>query len=322
MDKKTIRYNDAEWYGGINLVVNYTLEEGVLTVLFDGSFIHRNPANDAEEIAWDFKCIPYAWSRYESPFVDLDFHTAVLEPGFTSIEEDFFTGCINLKRVIIPDTITEIHLGYAKGIKLEYLKENGLLFMGNDDNPRHFLMGCVADFNEEHLNIPEGVNYIHAIMPSDSAWLNVTPPDAFAGRSTIKAVTFPKTLKKIGKYAFMGISLKNLFIPDFGIGEDEIADYWYWGFCKGCSLESISVPYNHYLFYLDNKDEEHVDWWHAFPNCTITFRKPDGATALILPPDPNPKFNEPQPLELPEDESFEDIKSKVEDSISDGELPF
>lgn len=308
MDKKTIRYNDAEWYGGIDLVVNYTLEDGVLTILYEGSYIHRNPAKDAEEIAWDFKCIPYAWSRYESPFVDLDFHTVILEPGFKCIEEDFFTGCKNLKKVIIPDTITEIHPGFAKGIKLDYLNENGLLFMGNEDNPRHFLMGCVADFKEEHLNIPEGVYYIHA--------------EAFADRCTIKTITFPRTLKKIGKYSFKGISLKNLIIPDFGIGEDEMASCWYWGFCKGCLLESISVPYNHYLFYLDNKDEEHVDWWHAFANCTIMFRNAQGAPALVLPPDPTPKFNEPQPWEYPEDDEFENIKSIDDYTADDDALPF
>lgn len=308
MNKKTIRYNDAQWYGGLDLVVNYTLEDGVLTVLYDGSFIHQNPAKDAEEIAWDFKCIPYAWSRYESPFVDLDFHTAVLEPGFKCIEADFFTGCKNLKKVIIPDTINEIHPDFAKGIRLEFLNENGLLFMGNDGNPRHFLMGCVEDYNEEHLDIPEGVHYIHA--------------GAFADRRGVKTVTFPKSLKNIGKYSFKGTSLRNLVIPDFGIGEEEMASDWYWGFCKGCTLESISVPYNHYLFYLDSKDEEHVDWWHAFADCAITFRNPDGTPALVLPPDPDPKFNEPQPWEYPEDEEFEEIEINVEDTSDDAELPF
>lgn len=303
--KETIRYNDSEWYTGLDLVVNYTLIDGVLTVIHEGSYMHHNPAKDAEAVYWDFKGVPYTWSHYESPFVDLDFHTAVLEPGFTDIKADFFTGCKNLKKVVIPDTALEIHPDFARGVNLEYQNDKGLLFMGNAKNPHHFLMGCDDEFREGHLIIPEGVNCVHA--------------GAFDGKDFIKELSLPQTLKGLGKYSFRGTSIKSLFIPDKGLGEDETASRWYFGVFVGCPLENISVPYNHYEFYLENTDMEHVDWWHAFPNCTIGFRQSEGGYAEVLPPDEDPKFNEPQPLDI----HINGNSDHPQDSdSSEDELPF
>lgn len=303
----TIRYNDDKWYGGIDLAVNYILENGVLTVLHEGSFIHHNPAKDAEEIYWDEEGIPYKWSRYESPFVDLDFHTAIIEPGFKEIEADFFTGCRHLKRVEIPETIEKIHIDFARGVELEYYNENGLLFLGNDRNRRHFLMGCAEDFRQEHLMIPEGTNFVFC--------------GAFEDKNFIKTVSFPYSLKTIWNNAFRNTDIKELEIPAYGIGENEEAGGWYWGFCKDCLLRSISVPFNHYRFYVEHKDWEHVDWWHAFPDCKIIFRNPDGSAAEFLPPDPNPRFNwdNCDPLDLSALKGYSDTEDEED---TDDSFPF
>ena len=188
-------------------MVNYKLsDEGVLTVLRKNSRMVANPAPDAVETKHYDEVGNYlysTWDRYESPFVDLEFHTAVFEDGFDSIEDGFFCGCKGLKKIILTDSIKEIRSHFADNSPVEYLNEGGLLYLGTADNPHYFLVGCADDYDCENLVIAEGTHYV-----SDGA---------FDGKSCIRGeISFPTSLVRFGVFAFRGTSIKHLYIPDDG----------------------------------------------------------------------------------------------------------
>ena len=303
MKEGTIEYRDAfRWGKGWgDRMVNYRLsDDGVLTVVRKNSLIVANPAPDAVETEHYDEVGKYSystWDRYESPFVDLEFHTAILEDGFDCIEEGFFSGCKGLKKIILTDSIKQIRPHFADNTPVEYLNEGGLLYLGTADNPHYFLVGCADDYDCENLVIAEGTHYV-----SDGA---------FDGKTCIRGnISFPASLVRLGELAFRGTSIKHLYIPD----RYNRAIFWVYAFQSRYYiddynirtdeplLESISVPYGYYEDYLENKDETYGDWWHRFVNCAITFRNPDGTTAAVLPPDPAPL-------------SYDEICGRIEDEL-------
>ena len=150
MREGTIKYRDAfrwpEFWG--TPVVHYRLsKDGVLTVVRKDSCMHANPAPDAAETVHydEGKYSHSTWSRYESPFADLEFHTAILEDGFEYVAEGFFSGCKGLKKIILPESVKEIHPHFADNSPVEFLNEGGLLYLGTADNPHHFLVGGADD---------------------------------------------------------------------------------------------------------------------------------------------------------------------------------
>ena len=289
MKEGTIEYRDAfRWGKGWGeCVVNYRLsDEGVLTVVRENSLIVANPAPDAVETEYYDEVGNYSystWDRYESPFADLEFHTAILEDGFDFIDQGFFSGCKGLKKIILTDSIKKICPHFADNSPVEYLNEGGLLYLGTADNPHYFLVGCADDYDSENLVIAEGTHYV-----SDGA---------FDGKTCIRGdISSPASLERLGELSFRGTSIKHLCIPDDGPGgvisafqsRYYIDDYNIR--TDESLLESISLPYGCYEDYLENKDEMSGDWWHRFVNCAIIFRNPDGTTAAVLPPDPAPLF--------------------------------
>ena len=291
MKEGTVKYRDAfRWPDWETPVVNYRLsKDGVLTVVCKNSSMHANPAPDAAETMHYDEGQYYhsTWSRYESPFADLEFHTAILEDGFDCIEAGFFSGCKGLKKIILTDSIKQIRPHFADNSPVEYLNEGGLLYLGTADNPHYFLVGCADDYDCENLVIPEGTVYV-----SDGA---------FDGKTCIRGeISFPASLVRLGENAFRGTSVKHLYIPDNAFGNNvgnwctafQNRYYDFYGDLHTDNtplLESISVPYGCYEAYL-KCDGRCGDWWHGFVNCAITFRSPDGTTAEVLPADPTPKF--------------------------------
>ena len=290
MKEGTIEYRDAFRWGGEwrkDRVVKYRLsDDGVLTVVREGSCMAANPAPDAVEDEHYDETGDYShstWDRYESPFADLEFHTAILEDGFDFIAQGFFSGCKGLKKIIMTDSVKMIRPHFADNSPVEYLNEGGLLYLGTADNPHYFLVGCDDDYDSENLVIAEGTHYV-----SDGA---------FDGKTCIRGdISFPASLERLGELSFRGTSIKHLCIPDDGVGGwmSAFQSRYYiddFHIRKDESLlESISVQYGLYEDYLKNKDTVGEDWWHRFVNCRITFRNPDGTTAAVLPPDPAPLF--------------------------------
>lgn len=92
--------------------------------------------------------------EYESQFVHLDFHTAVIGKNIRHLCQGCFNGCKNLRKIILPHTIEAIEAPIANNTAVEYFEENGLLFLGSETNPRLALMGSRDDFADEKVVIP------------------------------------------------------------------------------------------------------------------------------------------------------------------------
>lgn len=207
-----------------------------------------------------------------SQFRELDFHTVVIEEGVSCLEQDCFTGCKGLKKIILPDTLLSVYRGFADDTPLEYLNEGGLLYLGTEENPHHILMGCTDDYNAERLEIAEGtVAIAHG---------------AFSGRESIRDINFPASLRYLGRCAFYYTSIRHIRIPDGNLAhENNLLAF------KKEQLETISVPYRLYkryqvlkAYYEAHARKEDSDcWWKYFEYSTITFRGPFDSIQEVIP---------------------------------------
>lgn len=108
-----------------------------------------------------------------------------------------FFGCEKLLDVILPENPEKIgRSAFENTPWIEKAREessDGLVTAGE-----LIIDGKKCSGN---INIPEGITYV--------------PDGAFYGCSTLEAVTFPKSLKTIGKYSFTGCeNLQKIIIPD------------------------------------------------------------------------------------------------------------
>ena len=138
-------------------------------------------------------CREYEWGlerEYESPFVHLDFHTAVIDKGIRHLCQGCFNGCKNLRKIILPHTIKAIETPIAVDTAVEYIEENGLLFLGSDNNPRLALMGCVEDYPGDEVVIPSDTKviadnidwpiHVKTLIYPDSTTIHVNEKDSEA----------------------------------------------------------------------------------------------------------------------------------------------
>lgn len=105
----------------------------------------------------------YEWGlerEYESPFVHLDFHTAIIDKGIRHLCQGCFNGCKSLRKIILPHTIKTIEVPIATDTSIEYFEYNGLLILGSENNPRLALMGCVDDYAGDEVVIPSDTKVI------------------------------------------------------------------------------------------------------------------------------------------------------------------
>ena len=99
---------------------------------------------------------------FESPFVHIDFHTAVIGKDVKYLCEGCFNGCKNLRKIILSDSVDAIEWPIAKDAGLEYFEEDGLLFLGSENNLRLALVGCVDDYGADEVVIPAATKVIAA----------------------------------------------------------------------------------------------------------------------------------------------------------------
>lgn len=108
--------------------------------------------------------------------------------GVLRIGDGAFSGCAVLKSVSIPSTVVSVGAeAFAGTAALE--EEGGVYYIGD------CLVGC--DEIEGRVEIKSGTRLI--------------ADRAFEGHAGIRAVSFPPSLRYIGKYAFAGC--KNLRMP-------------------------------------------------------------------------------------------------------------
>lgn len=245
-------------------------------------------------------------SYWESQFADKDFHTVVIKEGVRSLYEGCFARCKGLNKVILPEGLLSIYAESFEGSPVEYLNEDGLLYLGTAQNPHYALMGCADDFREDVIRIhPDTVTVAHK---------------AFGGKICIKHVVLPSNLVFLGYGAFGGTSITEVILPDGPVADEggeslmafdaPMSLEGTYDALVPCNLRHISVPFNMYQYYLKHK-EDGGDWFNAWDDCTITFRNPDGTTAEEIHTPKRTPISEAE-LSLPE----------TDKSIDSVDLPF
>ncbi len=135
----------------------------------------------------------------------------------TQIANYAFSGCRNLKSLVIPNSVTQIE-AYA-------------------------FEGCT---NLENITIPESVSSVGNYAFKDcKSLVSIDLPDAltsigdyaFSGCTALKSIVIPNTVTQIGFHAFDGCeNLENISIPE---SVASIGDYAF----SGCSsLKSLTIP--------------------------------------------------------------------------------
>lgn len=139
---------------GRKLLHPYDAQPGYSCSLVDG-VLHVNGAHwlAGNQVVKDndFDISP----EYESPFVHIDFHTAVIGKDLKYLCQGCFNGCKSLKKIILHDGIEAIETPIARDTAVEYFTENGLQYLGTGTNLRFALVGCNEDFDADRIVAPK-----------------------------------------------------------------------------------------------------------------------------------------------------------------------
>ena len=269
--------------------MNFILtDDGILTIS-GNSHLCPIPSPNATPFYDEPDGEPCGWSEYISQFKDMDFHTVIIEDGVKVLDEQCFKDCKGLKKIVLPAHVPTIRSSFADGTSLEYTLRNNLKFLGSPSHPLYSLMGATDDFCEENLIIPEGTVRI--------------ADEAFKNKKSLKAVVFPESLEFLGWYTFEGTSIKELFIPEGELADEETLIAFDGE--GGTPLETISLPYSMYKSYKEGMDAGMVEAWNR--TCRIIYRNPDDSIAEILDPHPldynsSPDETMESPIETDSDE--------------------
>ena len=146
----------------------------------------------------------------EDAFASCDnLETVVLSSGVKSVDFCAFEDCENLKDITLPDTIEYIEwrafedTGYYNN---EKNWENGVLYIGN------YLVDVNENFEAKNYTVKKGTRVLgewamagsceleHLVIPDSVIAIN---DQAFNQCEKLKTVTIPKSVKEIGKDAFI-----------------------------------------------------------------------------------------------------------------------
>lgn len=161
-------------------------------------------------------------------FSDCGFESITLPNGVTTIEDNAFSSCDELKEVTLPSTVKEIAPTAIRSLNItsinaeggSYCSVDGILFSGDMTT----LVKCPAGYSGSY-SIPDSVTVI-----GDSA---------FSGCTGLTAVTIPDNVTTIGNDAFNSCSaLSNVVIPD---SVTEMGSSAFYG-CR--SLEKVTLSRN------------------------------------------------------------------------------
>ena len=141
----------------------------------------------------------------------------------TEILEDGFSGCKNLKKITIPNTIKNIGDNAFAGCgELEYNKHDNALYLGNEENPYLILVKAV------NTTITRCTVNENAFAICDNA---------FAGCKNLTTIDI-KNVKVIGSYAFKNCSslTDDIVIPE---GSSHIGPETFFGCTK---IKKVTIP--------------------------------------------------------------------------------
>ena len=149
-----------------------------------------------------------------------------LKKPIESIGSFAFDYCSSLSSVDIPNTVKYIGIlafdHCSKLSKVNISDLNSWCLIDFDD--RVFTSNFILHIQNSLItiiNIPDGISEIK--------------PYAFDGFKNISGVTFPKTVKKIGKYAFRRCGIKSLALPE------NLDSIMYGAFCE-TSIRELNIP--------------------------------------------------------------------------------
>ncbi len=233
----TVHYNYTDGHSGdCGDDTKWTLKDGVLTISGTGAMQDMGVSGTQP------------WESIAGLITSV-----VIEDGVTSIGENAFDCCNNLKTVIIPESVTDISYdAFAGCVGLEsisvdvnnsvYCSVDGILF--NKD--KTILCTYPAGKPASEYTIPESVQTIgdYAFIDSKNLFtINIPESVTDIGYGTFRSCTkleninIPSGVTMIKAYVFEGCeNLKSITLPD---GVTSIG-YYTFGFCS--KLESIVIP--------------------------------------------------------------------------------
>ncbi len=199
---------------------------------------------------------------YYAPWMDFlaSIEKVVISKGVTSIGNDAFQSCYNLRNVTIPDSVTSIGGSAFRGCDITSLKiPDGVKYIGpcafsdceletiNIPNGLAVLDGCVFSgcWRLKQITIPNSVTKIEGGAFQRSGLESIVIPKSvtsigggvFQECNYLSSVTLPSSIKTISDSAFLACeSLTNIVIPD---GIVKIGDSAFYH-CK--ALNSITIP--------------------------------------------------------------------------------
>ena len=184
------------------------------------------------------------------------FTSIVISESVTSIEENAFADCPNLRSIHFPASVKSIPVGGLVNCKLlESLTVS-------PDNPNYISSGnCLIDKRTGALVLGTS----SSVIPSDGS-VTIIGDNAFTNLSELASIVIPEGITAIGEYAFANCTaLKSVSIPNSLM---ELEPYAF----AGCSsLENIRLGEN--LDYIGR---------YAFSDCTsLNEIKIDGAKAIF-----------------------------------------
>jgi len=170
----------------------------------------------------------------------------------------------NIKTILLPSSIKEIHLNaFANCDYLQYNENGGLKYLGNIENPYLAVMG-VEDSGKPTYQIDRNAKVIYqGVFAGQSNLQNIEIPNsveyigdsAFQDCLSLESIILSESIKKINPYTFSGCgSLNNAKIPYSVV---EIAKYAF----LGCAFTSLNIG-----------GQVKVIEAHAFKNCDFLER--------------------------------------------------
>ncbi len=174
---------------------------------------------------------------YALSVVDRLVTSCALREGTRFVASGLFEGCINLKDVTLPNTLTSIGLWEFGGCS-SLPEDNNVIYAGDcavrisDNTQKTYILRentrLIGDFAFGGCE-----NLTSITLPQSVVWIG---RDAFINCENLKEINIPDGVTHIGDSAFGGCKeLTNLSIPN---GVKELP----WGVFGGCLFQKISLP--------------------------------------------------------------------------------